>query len=174
MAKGEFAKEAFTGLPNWAKGAIAVGVVAGVAFIGYKIFKALQKGQETKDSKEEVQAAEQELKNLNQNPASKQTLSTTDAKSIANTIFEAMQGYGTNETVITQQLLRLKNQADWLAVNAEWGVREISSGYLNIEPNFKGTLSAALTSELGIDPVDMAAKAKINQHFIKVGISARV
>jgi len=173
MAKGEFVKQSFTGLPNWAKGDIAVGVVAGVGFLVYKLYKAVKDAQETKDSKQEVQEVKQELNALNQNPSTKQTLSVSDAKGIANNIFEAMTGMGTNETAILQQLLRLKNQADWLAVRQEWGVREIPSGVIFV-PNFKGTLEAALTSELGDTPEDLVVKAKANQHFAKVGITARI
>lgn len=174
MAKGEFAKQAYTGLPTWAKGVIAVGVLAGVGFIVYKLYKKSQEIKDTKDSKEEVKAVEQELSALNQNPSTKQTLSVSDAKSIANSIFTAMDGYGTDEVAILRQLVKLKNQADWLAVRAEWGVREISSGRGNPEPNFKGTLEAALTSELGDTPEDLVVKAKVNQHFAKVGITARI
>ena len=174
MAKGEFAKQAYTGLPTWAKGVIAVGVLAGVGFIVYKLYKKSQDLQKNKDSKEEVKAVEQELSALNQNPSTKQTLSVSDAKSIANSIFTAMDGYGTDEVAILRQLVKLKNQADWLAVRAEWGVREISSGNFNPEPNFKGTLEAALTSELGDTPEDIVVKKKANEHFAKVGITARI
>lgn len=174
MAKGEFVKQSFTGLPNWAKGVIAVGVVAGVGYLVYKLYKAAKDAKETKDSKEEVQEVKQELNALNQNPSTKQTLSVSDAKAIANKIFEAMDGYGTDETAILQQLLRLKNQADWLAIRQEWGVREVSSGRGNPAPNFKGTLEAALTSELGDAPEDLVVKKNANAHFAKVGITARI
>jgi hypothetical protein len=172
MAKGEFIKESFTGLPTWAKGVIAVGILAGVGFIAYKIYKAAKDSKDTKDSKEEVKEVAKELQALNQNANTKQTLSVSESKSIANSIFAAMDGYGTNETTILRELVKLKNQADWLSVRKEWDVREISSGNLNPEPNFKGTLESALTSELGDTPEDKVIKGKVNQHFAKVGISA--
>jgi|688.fasta_scaffold218536_3 hypothetical protein len=174
MAKGEFAKQAYTGLPTWAKGVIAVGVLAGVGFIVYKLYQKAQDVQEVKDSKEEVKEVEKELNDLNKNPNTKQTLSVSDAKAIANNIFTAMDGYGTDEVAILKQLIKLKNQADWLAIRAEWGVREVSSGRGNPEPNFKGTLEAALTSELGDTPEDIVVKKKVNEHFAKVGITARI
>jgi hypothetical protein len=62
-----------------------------------------------------------------------------------------MDGYGTNETAIFGVFYKLFNDADFLAVSKSFGVREISSGYLNPEPNMKGTMTECLHSELAFD-----------------------
>jgi hypothetical protein len=48
MAKGEI----FTGLPKWAKGLLAVGLTAGVIWLGFKGYKKIQK--KIQDKKDET------------------------------------------------------------------------------------------------------------------------
>jgi hypothetical protein len=71
-------------------------------------------------------------------------------KSLADTLFEAMDGYGTNEDSITEVFSYLRNQADFDALENAFGSREISSGAGNVfQKNYKGRLVGALKSELG-------------------------
>jgi hypothetical protein len=65
----------------------------------------------------------------------------------------AMDGYGTDENAIISVFYSLKNNADFLALIAAFGTREISSGSWNPEANFNGTLTAALVSELDISEI---------------------
>lgn len=168
----KFAKESFTGLPAWAKGAIAIAVVGG---IGYLVYSLIKKGKDIKESKgnrDEVKTVGSELDKLNSNSSTKQTLSASDASAIANKLFATMDGYGTDTTTIEGQLKRLKNQADWLAVRSAYGIREVSSGRFNPEPNYKGTLEGALTTELGY--FDSSMRERINNYFTKQGIKATI
>lgn len=170
MAKTDFAKQSFTGLPKWAKGVVAVIVIGGLAYVGYKLLKAPKKIEENKGNREENRSNNNELEKLNGNPTTRQTLSQSDASAIANKLFTAMDGYGTDVPTIEQQMNRLKNQADWLAVKVAYGIREVSSGKLNPEPNYTGTLEGALASELGIN--DVMARARVNAAMKKKGITA--
>jgi hypothetical protein len=113
----KFAKESFTGLPTWAKGIVAVAVVAG---IGYVIYKVTQKLGETEDAdrKEggEVQSElEQEVK---KKPAS---YPDSQYRTFANTIETAGFDMGTDEAAIYSTFRKLKNNADYLKLLNAWG-----------------------------------------------------
>lgn len=156
------------GIPGWEKGLIILAGLTITGFIGYKIYKGAKSLREQKGSREEQAATQNELAALNKAVATKQTISKAQALAMANAIFTAMDGYGTDSAAILKQLVQLKNQADWLALSDAFGIREISSGALNPEPNFKGTLSGALTSELGT--ADKVWTGKVNAMFISKGI----
>jgi hypothetical protein len=71
-------------------------------------------------------------------------------RSLADTLFEAMNGYGTDEDAITEVFGSLRNQADFDALENAFGSRTISSGAGNVfQKNYKGRLVGALKSELG-------------------------
>lgn len=119
-------------------------VVVGLFFL-YKIFLTFK--DLGKNWKENL-AGKNELEQLNSNSSTKQTLTKQQAISFANSLFTALDGYGTDETGIFSVFYKLKNNADFLAVSNAFGTREISSGSWNPEANFKGTLAPALRSEL--------------------------
>lgn len=169
MAKGDFAKQSFTAMPTWAKGLIGVAVVGGVAFIAWKLYKGAQGFKEDKGNRQEDVAVNKELDKLNTNVSTKQTLSNADALAISNKLFTAMDGIGTDTDTIQSQLMRLQNQADWLAVRAAYGTRTLNSGILFV-PDYTGTLEGALSSELGSTDTDM--RKKVNDYFKTKGITA--
>lgn len=143
------ATKTFTGLPSWAQGVIAVALVGGVAYLAYKLMKAPAKIKEGQGARQEDRGWNQEFDKLNSNPATKATLSKAQMSGIANSLFTAMDGYGTDFPAIVGAFTQIKNDADFAGVNAAYGIREVSSGRLNPEPNLTGTLAQALTSELG-------------------------
>lgn len=165
MAKGELFKE----LPEWAKGVIAVLIVGGASFIGYKIYKESQKQKLLEGAKAENDSVKAELDKLNADVAKKQTLTRSQVTAMANAIFAAMDGFGTDSLAIGKQLLQLKNQADWLALSSAYGIRTLSSGKLNPEPDFTGTLLSSLTNELGV--IDSTYTGKFNTMFKQRGIN---
>ena len=136
-----------SGVPGWEKGLIILAGLTLTGIIGWKLYKGAKSLREQKGSREEQAATQLELANLNKGASTKQTISKTQANAMANAIFTAMDGYGTDSVVILKQLVQLKNQADWLALSDAFGIREISSGKGNPTPNFKGTLSGALADE---------------------------
>ena len=69
-----------------------------------------------------------------------------------------MDGYGTDEGTIYSVFRKIKNSGDFALLMNAYGVREISSGAWNPEPNFNGTLVGALTSELSSED-----KGKVNK-----------
>jgi hypothetical protein len=144
----KFAKESFTGLPQWAKGVIAVAVIGGIAYGVYAISKTLKNVKENKDDKEEQKGWESEEEQIQKDPKRKATLSSAQLRSYANKIFSAMDGYGTDEEAIISVFRSLKTDGDFVGLQKAFGIRTIDSGYLNPAPNFKGTLNAAITDEL--------------------------
>ena len=147
------------------KVAIAVGVII-AGYIVYRLVKGII-GQ--KDNRSEVQQASNELENLNQNPQTSQSISKFQAEQFANTIFTAVDGWATDETAIAKVFYRLKNDADFLAVSKAFGIREISSGRFNPEPNYKATLTEAIHIDMDADE-----KKVLNDILIKKKIKFRI
>lgn len=86
---------------------------------------------------------------------------------MANTIFDAMNGYGTAETTIENQLKKLKSKEEWNALVSAFGTRTISSGTWNVfQSDFTGDLVSCLNDEL-----DSAEIEKLNQILSKIGVS---
>lgn len=93
-----------------------------------------------------------------------------DYRSLAKKIFDACDGYGTNEDRIVDVFKQLRNNADFDALTDAYGVREVSSGTGNIfQSNFKGDLSSTLRNELSSSWID-----DINDELSSKGISRRI
>jgi hypothetical protein len=153
--------ELFKGLPTWAKGTIALVVTAGVVtsvYFGIRGIKKLIQNIDNKNNKDEVNASEDELTRLNKNSSTKQKMTKVQAESFANAIDTMMNGYGTDSQGIKDIFYKVSNDADVLAIINAFGVRTISSGNLNPEPDFKGTLSGALREELNSDWINLINK----------------
>jgi len=169
-----FLKKSYMNLPPATRGLVTiVGVGVGL-FIAYKIYKSISgtlSGVETVESSsaKEDRGWAAEVDKLNQNPATKATIGKAQASSYAAKLFAAMDGYGTDEDAIISVFNNLKNDADFAMVMNAYGVREISSGAWNPSPNFKGTLSGALTDEL-----DTEWTTKINNILAAKKVKYRV
>lgn len=145
--------------------AIVLGLFIG-SFIAYRLLKGIVKQS---DNREEVQNASNELDAYNENPSTAQKITKFQAQQYANTIFTAINGWATDETSIAKIFYRLFNNADFLAVSKAFGVREISSGYLNPEPDYKATLTEALHIDLSTEE-----KKKLNDILKKKNIKFRI
>ena len=151
--------------PRGKKIAIVIGALIGV-YIIYRLTKGVAKQS---SNLTEVQEAYNELDKLNQNPATTQKITTFQAEQYANIIFTAINGWQTDEVAIGKVFYRLNNNADFLAISKAFGVRKISSGYLNPEPDYRATLTEALTIDLSADE-----KKRLNNILIKKKIKYRV
>lgn len=145
---------------------IKIVLIGAGIFIAYKMIQSIMK---SKPQREEVASASSELDRLNQSTVTRQSITKSQAESFASTLHTAMDGYGTDEDAIISIFYKLKNNADYLALQKAYGVREISSGAWNPEPNFKGTMASALRSELSNTWIK-----KINDLLIKKKITYRV
>ncbi len=164
MAKGEI----FKSLPPAAKIVVVSVGAAIILFVGYKIYKKISDNKKEEGSRKETDTVKSEEEALNKNPATRATLSKAQMAIFANSLFTAMDGYGTDTNGIYRVFSNAKNAADILGIISAFGIREISSGAGNPEPNFKGSLGGALTVELNKDQLNA-----LNMQIAKKGIKYR-
>jgi hypothetical protein len=160
--------ELFKNLPPWAKGAIAVTVTVGLVGGVYFTVKKIKDSIEDRNRRDESKAVEDELSKLNNNSATKQKLVQSSIESIANIIETSANGMGTDYWAISTQINRLKNDADFLALQKAFGTRTINSG-VYLVPDFKGNLSQVLRDEMSADEV-----LDLNKLLSKKGIKYRL
>ena len=90
-----------------------------------------------------------------------------DYNKMADTIFDAMDGYGTGNSTIEDELKKLKSRSDWDKLVSAFGTRTISSGWGNIfQSDFTGTLPECLNDEL-----DSSELQSANKILNKIGVS---
>ena len=167
-AAKSFANQGFAAIPMWVKGVMFLAVGYGV----YKLVKGGIQGSRLsgpgRDTQQEVDGWNQSF--IRDNAQQKATMSGAQMKAAANAIFTAMDGYGTDEATIYNQMKKIKNNADYSGLSAAWGRRTISSGRFNPEPNLaNATLVQAISSECGD-----SEKTKINGILSKAGVKYRV
>jgi hypothetical protein len=162
------ASNVYKGLTPRARGIIVVsGVILGGLII-YKIFKNISNVRDRVAARDEAQSVSDELQQQNQNAATKQTLSQSEVDAIANSMYFAMDGYGTYEDTIYSQFKKLKNNADFLAVQKSYGIRTVHSKVYFVN-DVTSTLIPALQSELSQGWVDY-----INELLQTKGITYRI
>jgi hypothetical protein len=146
-----------------------IAIVIGLVIGGVIIYRLLKDVVKQKDNRDEVQEAYNELDKLNQSPATAQKISKLQAEQYANVIFTAVDGWATDETAVANVFWRLTNDADFVAVSKAFGIRLISSGRFNPEPDYKATLIEALHIDMSTDE-----KKKLNDILKKKKIKYRV
>jgi len=163
MAKSNFLKESFSGLPAWAKGLISVGVVAAVGYTLYKMSKKFspeqqRENEENKDVETEIQ------KSVKKYPLS---YPLSQYKSWANQIEVAGFGLGTDEAAVYSIFRKLKNDSDYLALQQAWGKPTRKTYDWAVPLNY--TLSQFLRYEMSDTEVN-----KLNYILQTKGIKYRV
>ena len=127
------------GIPPLFKGIIAVVVVGGAAFLGYKIYKLIKSGAETKDQKAVGDAATKDLK---EEIKKGETLSkpTSAYKSAANYIKNQLDGCDTvfNQTNVVNQIISVvKKPADWFYLVKTFDTKKIDNcGFLTGDTDY--------------------------------------
>lgn len=97
----------------------------------------------------------------------KPSYSDSEYKSMANKLFDAMDGYGTDDDVVFAQFDRLNNDVDFIKLDKAFGVRTASDNFFGlIEPtDLRGWIRDDLSSE---------SIATLNQRLKQSGISKRI
>lgn len=152
----------FNNLPPTAKGIIAVTGTGVLVYLLYLGKTYLDRKQIEKDSKETLDKISKEKSSDN----STQTYSASQYLTFSNALFTAMDGYGTGFSDIYSVFNSLKTKKDLLLLIEAFGIKEISSGRFNTEPNFTGNLVGCLHSELSASEL-----SEINDLLKKKGIS---
>ena len=89
------------------------------------------------------------------------TYTNADYKLMAESLFEAMDGPGTDENSIFTIISSLRTKADWYALADAFGTRKTTSPW----SSFEGTLSKWLADELDDDE-----KQRVNNTLSKFGV----
>ena len=151
MAKGS---EIFQGLPSWAKGVIAVGVVAGIAIVGIVIYKkinnAAEEGKEEKVTKPILDANDQEIKEL-EKKGMRRTATLSSLGATANTVTNLLSGAEMPLSEYKAAMMvaqSVKNPLDWAYLVKAFGSRDIpDAGSLGLSKT-KYTLGDLLKEQL--------------------------
>ena len=97
-------------------------------------------------------------------------VSNLDFRALSNDVFDALDGYGTNEEAIENAFNKLQSDADLNALIDAYGVRTVSSGALNVfQKDYTGDLFGSLKSELNSTELD-----RLNQILANKGITKRI
>jgi hypothetical protein len=147
---------------------ITVGVMAAIGIASYLIYRKIKVETKKADSKDELKDSNSELNNVIVQ-GQKPTLSPSQISQTANSLFSAMDGYGTNWNIIVKEFAKINNYADLLSVIKSFGVRTIDSGRFNPTPNFVGTLAVCLKDELSSERI-----TALNNMLARKGIKSRL
>lgn len=164
--KKTFVSQSILGLPPWAKGVVAVALIGGVGYLGFKIYKSLS--AKDKGQKKEEKSWEKEAEELDKNPKTQATLKFSQLQSYANVLQSAMDGMTTKVGDIKNVFSALKTDGDFAGLTKAFGTRTINSG-VYLVPDYTGTLSACLTDELSTSEKD-----EVNTILAKKGIKYKV
>ena len=94
-------------------------------------------------------------------------VSNLNFRAIADSLFDAMDGYGTGESTIETELKKLKTKADWNALVEAYGTRTLNCGTGNpFCSDFTGDLADCLNDELDEDELE-----DVNEILNKIGVS---
>lgn len=129
-------------------------VVGGI----YVIAKAAKKRKTEQEALADQKVALDDAKEL-EDSGMVASYSESDYKMLAEQIFTAMNGYGTDVAAIYRVMYQMKNDLDLKYLTIAFGVREIDSGRWNPVPNYSGGLAGAMVDELS--PMEIAAVDKL-------------
>ena len=146
-------------------GIITASIVIAAAYLLYKIFNKKGTSNPNSGGNSGVVVPNPELGGT---IGTAPTMTTEKFKEIADKIFDAFEGYGTDTTTIKNQFALLKNNDDVMSLVAAYGIREVSSGSYNPLPDFNGNLPQVIADELSQSEI-----SDLNSVLVKSGITIR-
>lgn len=103
-------------------GTFAVGVgILTFALIRKWVKARKEANSATQATNDYVEQVKQEAKT---DPTKAQTLTDTEAELISQSMYNAMEGFGTDETTILKEFAKMKSKGDWAAVLKQFGMKE--------------------------------------------------
>lgn len=166
-------KGTWNGLPAWAKGVIAVAVVGGTAFIGWKVYKTLQKTTEEKKEKELFEGIDKEIADLKKKGI-KPSFKPSEYLQIAESTHDSiMRCAGDSYSTAEENLKKMKNDLDVALLIKAFGKRQ---DYCFGVPLGEYALFAYIQKELGNEwGGNTAYRVKnINADWKKKGITYQI
>jgi len=132
------------------KTVITVIIIVILLLIVWKLYQKAKKSIDEAIEQKRNQKALEKLNATNSNDpggnivSNAQTFTIPEYKQMADDLFKAMDGLGTDEETILKTISKLKTKADWNRLKQAYGTRKITAwGY-----GFNGTLLPSLKSEL--------------------------
>jgi len=142
------------------KGIVAAAAVLAVLFVAMKIMKP----------KKTVPQGDSGGGGTNDGGSISGANPNLDFRSLANQLFDAFDGYGTANKKVKDIFKLLKSNADYDALKAAYGVREVSSGTGNIfVSNYEGDLPSTLRNEMSKSEIN-----ELNQILTSNGITRAI
>lgn len=147
---------------------INVVIVLVILIIVYKLYKKIKKDINNNIRNSKIEKDIRDIVNTHGSDPGAQvtsevrTYTDADYDLMAESLYEAMDGAGTDEDAIFEILSSLRTKADWYALVDSFGTRETSSMW----SSFKGTLAKWLSDEL-----TSSEKAKVNQILSKFDVA---
>ncbi|MBK7362997.1 MAG: hypothetical protein IPJ01_11935 [Micavibrio sp.] len=140
----------YTELPTWAKGIVGVAVIGGIGLIGFMAYKKLSKTDAEKDAEESLKDTNKDLKNLTK--YQKPSYLPSQYGAFGDSLYEAMNGMGSDENEIYDVFRKMKNTMDVLLLIQAFGIRDYTDDRVfvfNVKPmNLNQWISVELkTSE---------------------------
>jgi hypothetical protein len=124
-------------------------ITGSIIFIGgYLLYKIFKKPEIKTPSNQEIEAT------IGGQVGVSTTFDSAKYKEIADKMFDAMTGWGTNLNVLYNNFALMKTNDDVMALIAAYGIREIPSGKFNPVPDFGGNLPEAIANELTQGEID--------------------
>lgn len=157
--------EIFMGLPPWAKGVVAVGGTAVVAFVGVSVWNKLKNAGERRRLNQIATDAGKELKSLSQRGI-RPTITSTQAQGMAVSLVTAFGDCGTDEAAVFRIMGQLKNEADMMLLIQAYGVRKFKGCFTQFFSHEELSLPGAMTYELSSSDL-----MKVNNILQKAGIT---
>jgi hypothetical protein len=155
----------FNGLPSWAKGTVVVAGTLTAIVGGFFLIRAVSKTIQGIKAGSDGRTIGGDLKELNKDTETRQTISDSQAVGFANRIFVAMDGNGTDENAILDVFTNVKNDADVLAIIKAFGTKKLTNSLLWSEVVYQGGLAGAIQDELDAGDIN-----KLNMSLEKKGI----
>jgi hypothetical protein len=136
---------AYSQLPAWAKGATAVVVLGGIAFVGYRIYRGLKQKSDDKQAEQTMNEIDNDIKKMTAQ-GMRPSYSASQYRIWADAAESCYQGWGTcsGDTIF----VNLKNDLDVLLLIQAFGIRTIKSGAFNPTPDYRGDLPSVVRDEL--------------------------
>jgi hypothetical protein len=151
-------KEVTTGLPPWAKGILAIGIVGGIGYAIYRFTKTGKKLLTVDDAKQDVKELEQ--------AGVKQSYMDAAYLGFADAIYAARSGnnvFGTVEDTIYNTFKKMNNDLDIAKLTKAFGSRRLSYSLQ------EGTLGGFINDEFDPEEIDtlnnILASKKITYRF---------
>ena len=151
MAKGS---DMFQGLPNWAKGVIAVGVLGGIAVVGFVLYKkindAAEAAKEEKNTKDIIEENDKEI-TLLEKKGMKRSFTLSSYGATANTVANLLAGAETTNSEYKTALIvaqTVRNPLDWAYLVKAFRSRDIADAFTVGLSKTKYTLGDLLKEQL--------------------------